>query len=430
MIHEKPDHKNGQLFPSILLVRFLNKVYSQKTIFQSVDDSISLRSTMTKLAYNYIWSMTMLLFWGFFAQGQANVCADAASIFYNGEFNIAFTDKKGNDLETSYPSLKGKVTQNQIWCSYLASEDGELNFSASLAGSGLRMVIFKEEINDICGEVNRGLAEIERIQLEPNKTVGLGQETGNGKLFTLRIREGKKIHVVFFADEGVKEKMKLDWSFLPSGVAPADTKTIDFREDEFTPSIHIVLLDKGTKRPLIGRLSIDGHKKIAAQYIGSDFYFSIGRKCKLSLNAEVEGYFFNDIIIEVPGTENKEFIVELERATSGKSIQLEEIQFNRGTSEITESSFPKLKRLKDFLILNSDLNVEIQGHVHAKGDNKKDYDRLSEARAKRVMKYLTDNGVEKNRLTTVGYGNTRPVFPEAKFSHEEQANRRVEILVK
>lgn len=405
-------------------------MYSQKTIFQSVGDSISLRSTMTKLAYKYIWSLAIFLFLGSYTHGQANVCTDAANIFYNGEFNIAFTDKKGNDLETSYPSLKGKISQNQIWCSYLASEDGELNFSASLAGGGLRMVIFKEEVSDICGEVSKGLAEIQRLQLEPMQNIGLAKKVGDGKLFSLPITEGKKIHVVFFADEGVTDKMKLDWSFLPDGVAPAATKTIDFREDEFTPSIHIKLLDKQTKRALIGRLSIDGHKKLAAQYIGSDFYFSVARKCKLSLNAEVEGYFFNDIIVEVPGTENKEFIIELDRATSGKSIQLEEIQFNRGTSEITESSFPKLKRLKDFLILNSDLNVEIQGHVHAKGDNKREYDKLSEARAKRVMKYLTDNGVEKDRLTTVGYGNTRPVFPEAKFSHEEQANRRVEILVK
>ena len=148
------------------------------------------------------------------------------------------------------------------------------------------------------------------------------------------------------------------------------------------------------------------------------------------MNAEVEGYFFHDILVEVPGTQNKEFIIELERATSGKSIQLEEIQFNRGTSEITESSFPKLKRLMDFLILNSDLEIEIQGHVHAKGENKREYDKLSEARAKRVMIYLIKNGIDKHRMEIVGYGNTKPVFPEATFSHEEQANRRVEILVK
>ena len=385
---------------------------------------------MTKLAFKYFWPFTILFFFGEFSLGQANVCSNAASIFYNGAFNIAFSDKKGTDLDAAYPSLRGKISDNQIWCSYLATEDGELNFSANLPGRSIQMVIFKEEINDICGEISSGLAEIERLQLEPRETLGLSQDVEDGKLYTLRIKEGKKIHVVFFAADGVTDQLKLNWNFQPNRTGSVDKKIIDFREDDFTPSIHIKLLDKQTKREIIGRLSIDGYKKIAAQYIGSDFYFSIGRKCKLSLNAEVEGYFFHDILVEVPGTQNKEFIIELERATSGKSIQLEEIQFNRGTSEITESSFPKLKRLMDFLILNSDLEIEIQGHVHAKGENKREYDKLSEARAKRVMIYLIKNGIDKHRLAIVGYGNTKPVFPDATFSHEEQANRRVEILVK
>ena len=57
-------------------------------------------------------------------------------------------------------------------------------------------------------------------------------------------------------------------------------------------------------------------------------------------------------------------------------------------------------------------------------------ERISEARAKRVMMYLIDNGIDRSRLEAVGYGNTRPIFPEPKFFYEEQANRRVEILVK
>jgi outer membrane protein OmpA-like peptidoglycan-associated protein len=54
---------------------------------------------------------------------------------------------------------------------------------------------------------------------------------------------------------------------------------------------------------------------------------------------------------------------------------------------------------------------------------------ISEARAKRVVKYLIDNGIDKKRLKPVGYGNTRPIFEKPQFSYEEQANRRVEIVV-
>jgi outer membrane protein OmpA-like peptidoglycan-associated protein len=46
------------------------------------------------------------------------------------------------------------------------------------------------------------------------------------------------------------------------------------------------------------------------------------------------------------------------------------------------------------------------------------------------MLYLVENGILKERMTAVGYGNSKPIYPNAKLADEEQANRRVEILVK
>ena len=50
-------------------------------------------------------------------------------------------------------------------------------------------------------------------------------------------------------------------------------------------------------------------------------------------------------------------------------------------------------------------------------------------RAKRVMNYLRDSGIDKDRMTAVGYGNEFMKYPEPKFANEEQANRRVEIKI-
>jgi flagellar motor protein MotB len=33
-------------------------------------------------------------------------------------------------------------------------------------------------------------------------------------------------------------------------------------------------------------------------------------------------------------------------------------------------------------------------------------------------------------MTSVGYGNSKPIYPDPKNAFEEQANRRVEIVVK
>jgi len=111
-------------------------------------------------------------------------------------------------------------------------------------------------------------------------------------------------------------------------------------------------------------------------------------------------------------------------------IQFEEIEFYRGTSSIKKKSEKKVKRLADFLALNAIVKIEIQGHVNAKGKNTPSNVRLSKKRAKRVLKKLIQNGIDKDRLTAVGLGNSAPVYPKPKHSYEEQANRRVEIMIK
>jgi outer membrane protein OmpA-like peptidoglycan-associated protein len=54
--------------------------------------------------------------------------------------------------------------------------------------------------------------------------------------------------------------------------------------------------------------------------------------------------------------------------------------------------------------------------------------KLSDDRAKSVMKWLTDAGIETERLTAEGFGETRPaVVGTTKDARE--ANRRVEFVI-
>jgi outer membrane protein OmpA-like peptidoglycan-associated protein len=125
-----------------------------------------------------------------------------------------------------------------------------------------------------------------------------------------------------------------------------------------------------------------------------------------------------------------EMLLLLEPLARGKSIQIEQIQFKPGTSEFLPGAEMKLNRLKDFLALNTAIHIEIQGHVFYSGSNNLASQKMSEARAKRVMQYLLEYGIAKERMEAVGFGNTKPVHPKPKLANEEQVNRRVEILVK
>ena len=206
-------------------------------------------------------------------------------------------------------------------------------------------------------------------------------------------------------------------------------KLMDLRTDKKEAGLNILVRDYETGKPVISNITITGLKDITASYQGSDFRFSIEKSGKVQLRIDAEGYFFVDREEPVSANTETEIVAWIEPLGEGKSMQIDEIEFFPGSSEFLQSAEPKLRRLRDFLALNAGIKVEIQGHVHSNGENTFEAQKLSEARAKRVYNYLVENGINKERLTTVGYGNTMPIFPNAKFASEEQSNRRVEIKV-
>lgn len=362
-------------------------------------------------------------------------CSGSMNIFNSGVYSIQFTGGPGNYRELiSYPSLSSIPEDNLIWISYIAEQDGTLSFDASIPQDYLQMIIFEETSSNICYELSRGIAEIKRIHKSTDqKKVGLNTEIETGILYPLDLIAGQKIMIAFSTVEKSKAIMTLDFKFVVKDEAlriANETKIVDSRNDEFAPTISILVRDSETKEPIIANITIEGAKELSALYKGSDVYFNISRNCKVSIKSDAEGYFFVDREESLIASESKDIILEMERVSKGKSFQIEEIEFKPGTSEFMPGAETKLRRLKDFMALNADIEIEIQGHVFATGENTIGSQKMSEARAKRVMIYLIDNGIAKDRMVAVGYGNSKPIYPNPKLSYEEQANRRVEILVK
>lgn len=361
-----------------------------------------------------------------------NYCTGGINIFEDGDFQLQFTGKKGSDKGVqAYPSLADINSENLIWVTYIAPSEGDLTFTASKKSGFVQMVIFEQDQKDVCGEIEQGMAEIKRLHIKKESSiVGLDYQVDGGIMYSLPMKEGQKYQLLFATNSDAKDKLYLQWRFIPGGKVEPESQIVDRRNDDFAPTFKITVRDKETQEPLIASISIEGNRSIAGMYVGSDFMFNVDRNCKLIIKCDAEGYFLNDIEeLEASSFDDQEVLLELERISAGKSMQLEEIEFIPGSSKVTLASEPKLRRLKDFLALNSSLIVEIQGHVFAIGDNSGAAQRVSEARAKRVMKYLVDNGIDKKRLSAVGYGNTKPIYVEPQFFYEEQANRRVEVVV-
>ena len=128
--------------------------------------------------------------------------------------------------------------------------------------------------------------------------------------------------------------------------------------------------------------------------------------------------------------EPKEKITQaLDKATivEGQKIKIENLYFSADTSSINMESLPALDELYNFLSENNRIKVEVGGHTN--GVPPANYcDQLSKARAKVVADYIIGKGIEKDRISYVGYGKRYPIATnDTKVGRKK--NQRVEIKI-
>jgi OmpA-OmpF porin, OOP family len=117
-----------------------------------------------------------------------------------------------------------------------------------------------------------------------------------------------------------------------------------------------------------------------------------------------------------------------ELAKSGK-ITLHSIQFDTGKASLKPESSAALDQIVALLKNDSALKLEIQGHTDNVGTAAANL-KLSQDRAAAVKTYLvTTGGIAATRLTTTGFGDTKPMAPNTTDDGKAQ-NRRVELIKK
>lgn len=105
-----------------------------------------------------------------------------------------------------------------------------------------------------------------------------------------------------------------------------------------------------------------------------------------------------------------------------------EVQFPTNSSVIGNKYDNEIRRVADFVKAHPETVVEIGGHSDDRGDA--DYNQtLSKRRAQAVADRLTDAlGIDPERVTAVGYGETEPVASNTT-AEGRAANRRVEARI-
>lgn len=169
---------------------------------------------------------------------------------------------------------------------------------------------------------------------------------------------------------------------------------------------------------------------------------------KVIMKVEGEGVAYNARVVEVPEPKteaeekaeeekNKELAVSpppaqkinvvAEKETTGGKYKLEDINYETSSADISDRSRVILDDFADYLKSNPRIKVAIHGHTDNVGSSSANL-ALSADRAYSVKSYLEEKGVQSNRLSFKGYGDTKPVASNATKEGRLQ-NRRTEFVI-
>lgn len=186
---------------------------------------------------------------------------------------------------------------------------------------------------------------------------------------------------------------------------------------------------------------------LAMNRVNTVYDYLVKAQIKVTKNVEIRGFGENfeqspnqdenrrvTIIFDeakpqiVEKTADEKLKEAFKNSKKGDLIKLPDIYFFNNSARVLPKSESALYDLLCVLKDNPTLKIEIQGHICCKRPDEPD--EISSARAKAVFNYLIRNKIDRKRLTSKGYGVSRPVhaIPE-KNAIEEEENRRVEILI-
>lgn len=132
---------------------------------------------------------------------------------------------------------------------------------------------------------------------------------------------------------------------------------------------------------------------------------------------------------DVPGLMENNGCPEVKQETKEKvEYAARKIQFELAKATLLPDSKKVLNEVADLLIQNPELLLDIEGHTSSEGTLKVNME-LSEKRALAVKQYLVSRGVQAERLSSQGYGPSRPLN-EGRTAAEKALNRRVEMKVR
>ena len=162
-----------------------------------------------------------------------------------------------------------------------------------------------------------------------------------------------------------------------------------------------------------------------------DYLLSLPSERDYALNVSAEGYLFYSEHFTFTGMhsldEPLQRDVPLDAIRVGSMVVLHNVFYATGSYELEQASRVELNRVYDFMLKHPAIGVEISGHTDNTGTPAGNQ-LLSEQRARSVVDYLQDRGIDPRRMEARGYGEDRPVA-DNDTEDGRARNRRTELKI-
>lgn len=195
--------------------------------------------------------------------------------------------------------------------------------------------------------------------------------------------------------------------------------------------------DIETKKPLAADFQLIDlktgvmFKRAVANRGNGEFIVALPINKDFALIAEHDGYFFYSENYSIDKLMKNEdgFLVDvpMRPIKKGAPFVLENIFFDTDKSVLKPESVTELKKLLGILNKNEALKIELGGHTDSDGNDEHNL-QLSDNRAKAVVNWLIEKGVDRAKLQYKGYGESKPRV-ENDTPQNKALNRRTEVII-
>ncbi len=345
---------------------------------------------------------------------QASLSSDGRVLVFSSD---RYGGEGGKDLYASIRNEKGEWSTARNLGKVLNTGSDEVSPFLHANGTNL---FFASNGHLSLGGFDLFLSEKKSAGFEKPVNLGYPVNDVNDQFALVISADGKQAFYSFEKGDQVK---------LYSFELPAQLK------EKIDPTFYVKGIVKNAKdqQPIQARLQLVNleNKEVLSNFesdsLTGEYMAVLPNSGNYGLYVEKPQYFFKSLsfTLEDGVRENRLMDISLDAIDKEHVEKLSNIYFDEASWELKPESEVELSKLARIIWDNPGLGVEILAHTDDVG---KDQDNLilSQKRAESVVNYLIREGIPKDKLKSIGYGETQPVVPNIN-EENRKLNRRIEF---